>query len=63
MTPKVEDMMENRFLIVTGKSKLREVINYWKQTRRAFAAVPNEFSDYSSLSAKKLLEIGMKIKI
>ena len=59
---KVEDVMENRFPIVTEKSKLKEVINYWKQTRRAFAAVPNEFSDYSSLSAKKLLEIGMKVK-
>lgn len=59
---KVEDVMENRFPTVTEKSKLKELINYWKQTRRAFAAVPNEFSDYSSLSAKKLLEIGMKVK-
>lgn len=59
---KVEDLMEDRFPTVTKKSKLKELINYWKQTRRAFAAVPNEFSDYSSLSAKKLLEIGMKVK-
>ncbi len=59
---KVEDIMETRFLTVTKKSKLEEVINYWKQTRRAFAAIPNEFSDYSSLSAKKMLEIGMKVK-
>jgi predicted transcriptional regulator len=59
---KVEDIMEKRFPIVTKESKLKELINYWKETRRAFAAVPNEFSDYSSLSAKKLLEIGMKVK-
>ena len=59
---KVEDIMEKRFPKVTEKSKLKELINYWKQTRRAFAAVPNEFSDYSSISAKKLLEIGMKVK-
>ncbi len=59
---KVEDVMEKRFPTVTKKSKLKELINYWKQTRRAFAAVPNEFSDYSSLSAKKLLEIGIKVK-
>ena len=59
---KVEDVMETRFLTVTKKSKLKEVINYWKETRRAFAAVPNEFSDYSALSAKKMLEIGTKVK-
>jgi predicted transcriptional regulator len=59
---KVEDIMEKRFPIVTKESKLKELVNYWKETRRAFAAVPNEFLDYSSLSAKKLLEIGMKVK-
>ena len=59
---KVEDVMETRFLTVTKKSKLEEVINYWKETRRAFAAVPNEFSDYSALSAKKMLEVGTKVK-
>jgi len=59
---KVEDIMEKRFLTVTGKSKLKELINFWKETRRAFAAIPNEFSDYSALSAKKILEIGGKIK-
>ncbi|MDH3191519.1 MAG: CBS domain-containing protein [Nitrosopumilus sp.] len=59
---KVEDMMEKRFPTVTKKSKLKEVVNYWKQTRRAFAAIPNEFSDYSALSAKKLLGIGMRVK-
>ena len=59
---KVEDVMEKRFPTVTEKSKLKELINYWKQTRRAFAAVPNEFSDYSALSAKKMLEVGTKVK-
>lgn len=59
---KVEDIMEKRFPTVNEKFKLKEVINYWKQTRRAFAAVPNEFSDFSALSAKKMLEIGMKVK-
>ena len=59
---KVEDVMEKRFPTVTGKSKLKELINFWKDTRRAFAAIPNEFSDYSALSAKKLLEVGIKVK-
>ncbi len=59
---KVEDIMENRFPTVSEDSKLKELISFWKETRRAFAAVPNEFSDYSSISAKKLLEVGKKVK-
>ena len=58
----VENIMEKRFPTVTGKSKLKELINFWKETRRAFAAVPNEFSDYSALSAKKILEIGKRVR-
>jgi predicted transcriptional regulator len=54
--------MEKRFPTVTGKSKLKELVNFWKETRRAFAAVPNEFSDYSALSAKKILEIGKRVR-
>lgn len=59
---RVEDLMEKRFPTVSPDSKLEELINFWKNTRRAFAAIPNEFSDYSALSAKKLLEIGKKCK-
>ncbi len=58
----VEDIMEKRWLTVSKKTKLQELIEFWKNTRRAFAAVPNEFSDYSAISAKKLLGVGEKIK-
>src|SRR3989304_5743927 len=44
------------------RTKLRELLDFWKQTRIAFAIIPNEFSDYSELSARKLLEIGMRCK-
>jgi hypothetical protein len=54
--------MEKRWLTVSKKTKLEELIEFWKNTRRAFAAIPNEFSDYSAISAKKLLEVGKKIK-
>ncbi len=57
---KVEDLMERAFPTVSADSKLVELINFWQKTRRAFAAIPNEFSDYSCLSAKKLLEVGKK---
>ena len=59
---KVEDIMEKRWPTVSKETKLYELIEFWKKTRRAFAAIPNEFLDYSAISAKKLLEIGMKIK-
>jgi CBS domain-containing protein len=59
---KVEDIMEKRWTTVSKETKLRELIEFWKKTRRAFAAIPNEFLDYSAISAKKLLEVGMKIK-
>lgn len=59
---KVEDIMEKRWPTVSKETKLSELIEFWKKTRRAFAAIPNEFSDYSAISAKKLLEIGKRVK-
>lgn len=59
---KVEDVMEKRWPTVSKETKLGELVEFWKKTRRAFAAIPNEFSDYSAISAKKLLEVGKKIK-
>jgi len=58
----VEDIMEKRWPTVSKKTKLYELMEFWKNTRRAFAAIPNEFLDYSAISAKKLLEVGKKIK-
>lgn len=58
----VEDIMFNEFAIVTKHTKLFELLDSWKLTRRAFAIIPNELHDYSAISAKKLLEIGMKVK-
>ncbi len=59
---KVEDIMEKRWPTVSGETKLKELMEFWKNTRRAFAAIPNEFSDYSGISAKKMLEVGKRIK-
>ena len=59
---KVEEIMEKRWTTVSKETKLCELIEFWKKTRRAFAAIPNEFSDYSAISAKKLLEVGKKVK-
>lgn len=58
----VEDVMYTKFAIVTKQSKLFELLENWKSTQRAFAIIPNELDDYSVLSAKKLLGIGMRVK-
>ena len=57
---KVEDIMEKRIFVVSRQTKLRDLLVKWKQTRRAFALIRNEFFDYSSLSVRKLLEISAK---
>ncbi len=57
----VEDVMYQQWPIVTKQSKLFELLDNWTQTRRAFAIVPNELDDYSIISARKLLEVGMKV--
>ena len=58
----VEDIMEKRWPTVSKETKLYKLMEFWKNTRRAFAAIPNEFSDYSAISARKLLEVGKRIK-
>jgi len=59
---KVEDIMEKRIPTVSNETTLKELMDYWHKTRRAFALIPNEFMDYSAISAKKLLELGMRCK-
>ncbi len=59
----VEEIMEERFTNVTKDTTLNDLINFWKETRRAFATVKNEFADYSAISARKILEVGKNFKI
>jgi len=59
----VENIMEKRFPTVTGKSKLKELINFWKETRRAFAAVPNEFSIIQHYLQKKYLKLEKELEL
>ena len=58
----VEDVMDNRLHVVTADSSLRELIDLWKSVRRAFAVINVGYDDYSAISAKKLLEIGMDLE-
>jgi CBS domain-containing protein len=55
---KVESVMSTQITKVSGTTKLKDVIEEWKQTGRAFSIIPNFIGGYSAISARKLLEIG-----
>ncbi|WKT58008.1 CBS domain-containing protein [Candidatus Nitrosotenuis chungbukensis] len=59
---KVEEIMFKVVPEVEKKTKLEDLIEKWKDTRRAFAIIPNELDGYSPISARKMLEIGAKCK-
>ena len=59
---KVEEIMFKGVPEVEKKTKLGDLIEKWKDTRRAFAIIPNELDGYSPVSARKMLEIGAKCK-
>ena len=55
----VEDVMDNRLNVITADSSLNDLISLWKAVRRAFAIINVGHDDYSVISAKKILEIGV----
>ena len=57
-----EDVMYQQWPVVTKQSKLFELLDNWRLTKRAFAIIPNELNDYSAISTRRLLEIGMRVK-
>ncbi len=59
---KVGEIMFKDLPQIEKKTKLRDLIEIWKNSRRAFAIIPNEFGDCSALSARKMLEVGTKCK-
>lgn len=57
---KVEDIMELNPIVVTKDTKYKDLMSYWKERGRAYAIIANEWGFYSAISAKKILEIGMR---
>ena len=55
----VEDIADNRLNLATPDTTLKELLSLWKEVSRAFAIINVGNDDYSVISAKKLLEIGM----
>jgi predicted transcriptional regulator len=59
---KIKEIMNKNLIIVDKDATLGELLNQWLKTNRAFAIIPNQYSSYSAISARKLLEIGMSCK-
>ena len=59
---KVEEIMFKDLPQVEPTTKLRDLLETWKGSRRAFAVISKGSGDYSPLSSRKMLEIGMRCK-
>lgn len=57
---KVKDIMFKELPIVGKTTTFKELMEKWTASRRAFAIIPNRFQGYSPISARKMLEIGIK---
>jgi len=63
LNTRVIDVMSNSLVIVNKEDKLSELIKHWVHTKRAYAIIPNQYHGYSAISARKILEIGVRFKI
>jgi CBS domain-containing protein len=58
----VGELMDDEIIQVTLQTTLDEILEKWTKSRRAFCLIPNQYSGYSAISARKLLEIGANCK-
>ncbi|MEM2786173.1 MAG: CBS domain-containing protein [Candidatus Nitrosotenuis sp.] len=58
----VEQIMFRDVPEVEKRTKLKDLIAKWQDTRRAFAILGNESDGYSAISARKMLDVGMRCK-
>lgn len=57
---KVKEIMYDELPIVEKETRFKDLMEKWKHSRRAFAITPNSFQGYSPISARKMLEVGIK---
>lgn len=58
----VEQIMFRDVPEVEKQTKLKDLIAKWQDTRRAFAILSNGSDAYSAISARKMLDVGMRCK-
>jgi len=59
---KVKEIMSKDLLFVEKDMTFGDLMEKWINSRRAFAIIPNTLHGYSPISARKMLEIGIKCK-
>ncbi|HWP78386.1 MAG TPA: CBS domain-containing protein [Candidatus Nitrosotenuis sp.] len=57
-----EIMSTEELLKITPRTRFKDLIETWKQTRRAYSIMKNQYGWYSAISARKILEIGANSK-
>jgi hypothetical protein len=58
----IEKIMDDDIVQVTSDITLETLMEKWQKTRRAFCIIPNQYSCFSAISARKLLEVGTRCK-
>ncbi|MFY9301339.1 MAG: CBS domain-containing protein [Candidatus Nitrosotenuis sp.] len=59
---RVDEIMFQDVPEVERETKLKDLIEKWQNTRRAFAILGNGSDSYSAISARKMLDIGMRCR-
>ena len=59
---RVGEIMFKDFPQVDKKTKLIDLVEIWKKSRRAFAVILNELGDCSTISARKMIKVGTRSK-
>ena len=54
----IEKIMSHTITRVSGTSTIRDIVQDWKNTGRAFSIIPNAIGGFSVISARKMLEVG-----
>lgn len=60
-TSQVGQVMFQNLPMIDRNTRFGDLMREWKESRRAFAYLHNESGDYSPISARKMLEVGMRI--
>ena len=59
---RIEKIMFKKFPQVEKQTKFKDLIETWKDTRRAFAVISKNSGDFSPISARKMLDLGTRFK-
>jgi len=57
---KVKEIMFENLPVVEKETRFKDLMERWKNSRRAFAITPNAFQGYSPVSARKMLDVGIR---